>query len=124
MDEEGKNLTADEEAMRQIASWYGGWSKLTGWTRLGFMIPMAPWPIFLLLGFQGHQGWGRHSVTPLHVVSKEALDIIPVCSLVGVIFLCFGAFRGDKVLLRGLLFLCANLGFLYLYVILAAVAFA
>lgn len=77
-------LSRDEPTHAQSQDPRGS-GEFSAWTRLGFLIPAAPWPVLLWIKSYGYQAVRPHGAEALYFVGSQAMVVIVVCTLVGVV---------------------------------------
>lgn len=94
--------------------WEGNIEPTNVWTRLGFLIPAAPWPVLLWFVAQGPQPYGFHGAEPLHLVASEASVLIIACTVAGAVCHLAGH-RSVRSLRFALLLLTIHLCLIYTF---------
>lgn len=113
----GQHLTRQPSSWGEfLGSWPLDWvrdgKQFSVWTRLGFLIPAAPWPVLIWFVLQGPQNVGPHGSAPLRIVAAEAEIAIIACTLAGV--LCHAvAAKSVRAFLAALLLLTIHFALMY-----------
>jgi hypothetical protein len=63
--------------------------------RLGFLIPLSPWPVFLWFAAQPEYPLGRHSASAMFSISSISLQICVGFNLIGIALVLAGEFKTE-----------------------------